>query len=137
MAIAAAAVFAVIAAAASVLGMLAYKAEHKAEMARGVAEQERATAVQEREKFEQQRDHALTTQSRLLADLANKSIEKGDLGTALLLALEGVPDRSSGTLRPRVAEAVAALMLARLNLQETKVLADPDSYLSGALFSPD
>jgi WD40 repeat protein len=65
-----------------------------------------------------QRDSALMTQSRFLADLSRQHIDRRDEGTALLLALEALPDDIAGMHRPYVFEAGAQLARARQSLRE-------------------
>ncbi len=60
----------------------------------------------------ERRNAELLTQSRALADLANQSLRNGDAGTALLLAVEALPD-ANGKDRPYAPEAEAALLSAR------------------------
>src|SRR5262249_48033112 len=43
----------------------------------------------------EQRDRALLTQSRFLAGLAKQQADSGDLGHAMLLALEALPDKNA------------------------------------------
>jgi WD40 repeat protein len=62
-------------------------------------------------------------QSRFLADLATQNIRAGDIGTAVALALEALPDVRSGVSRPYAAEAELALFSAWQDLREAKVLA--------------
>jgi WD40 repeat protein len=75
------------------------------------------------------------TQSRFLADRANQSTGDGDAATAMLLALEALPDRQSD--RPRVSRAEAALFKAYHALRESIVLKEHTGALSGASFAPD
>jgi WD40 repeat protein len=78
-------------------------------------------------------ESALHAQSRGLADLANQHASKGDAGTAILLAIEALPDRS-GLTRPYAFEAEAALFNARQSLREISI----KSYRAwGAKLSPD
>jgi hypothetical protein len=74
------------------------------------SERDRATAAEKRVAAERDRAdarlaEAQTTQSRFLADLARQERTLGDTGTALLLALEGLPDDTAGIARPYVPEA--------------------------------
>jgi WD40 repeat protein len=74
----------------------------------------------------QQRNQAFINQSRYLADLANRTSADGDVVTAMLIALEALPDKAGGIDRPHVPEAEAALWNARQQLQELKILiSDP------------
>ena len=65
-----------------------------------------------------QRDGLLLLQSRFLADRANQSSRDGDAGTAMLLALEALPDIRDGMDRPPAEEADVALFRAYQRLQE-------------------
>ena len=94
-------------------------AREQREIATG-AEQESRRAAQ---LAERDRDHALLAQSRLLADLANQHRRRGDAGTAMLLALEALPDQDSGSVRPLAHEAETALSGRTEELRETQVLA--------------
>ena len=76
-------------------------------------------------------------QSRFLADRANQASGDGDAATAMLLALEALPDTRSGKQRPRVAEAEAALFKAYRALRESVVLKDHTGPLRSASFAPD
>jgi hypothetical protein len=87
------------------------------------------------ENAERERDNALLAHSRLLADLANQHTRKGDAGTAMLLALEALPDKDGGTVRPLAHEAEAALFKAYQELRESRVLAHKRALWS-ASFSP-
>ena len=44
-----------------------------------------------------------------LAFLAHQAVDRGDVGTAMLLALEALPDEHAGVARPYVPQAEAAL----------------------------
>jgi WD40 repeat protein len=96
----------------------------------GLATWQRFTAVQ-------QRDAALLTQSRFLADLSKRNLAEGDAGTAMLLALEGLPDRRNGIDRPYSSEAEAALWAARQRLQEIKIVLEDPEGAAGLALSPD
>ena len=76
-------------------------------------------------------------QSRFLADRANQASGDGDAATAMLLALEALPDTRSGKQRPAVAEAEAALFKAYRALRELVVLKDHTGPLWSASFAPD
>ncbi len=75
------------------------------------------------ETVEKERDGALLAQSRLLAEFASQDLQKGDAASAMLLALEGLPDEDVGKKRPLAHEAEAALFRAFYQLREKKVLA--------------
>jgi WD40 repeat protein len=76
-------------------------------------------------------------QSRFLADRANQSSGDGDATTAMLLALEALPDTQSNNQRPPVPEAEAALFRAHHALRESVVLKEHTGPLWSACFSPD
>jgi WD40 repeat protein len=81
------------------------------------------------------RDKAQTTQSLFLADLARQ--HHGDSGTAILLALEALPDGTDGIARPYVPEAEFQLDGAWRALRERLVLKDHTKVVWTAEFSPD
>ena len=86
---------------------------------------------------------AQRTQSLFLADLANQSTDQGDAGTAILLALEALPDigsekeRPADKARPVVPEAQAALFKAHWELREGILLKGHENSLWAANFAPD
>src|SRR5262245_45031706 len=77
------------------------------------------------------------TQSRFLAELALGHHNVGDAGTALVLALEALPDVASEIARPCVGEPELQLDRAQRDLRERFVLKDHESAVSAAAFSPD
>jgi len=81
-------------------------------------------------------DQAQISQSRFLADRANQHAREGDAGTAMLLALEALPDKSSGKERPPVPEAEAALFKGYQEFRESIVL-EHKAPLLIATFTPD
>jgi WD40 repeat protein len=83
-----------------------------------------------------QRDQVLLLQSRFLADLANQRIQEGDAGTAMLLALEALPDAHGGIERPFAPQAQEALFGASQVLRESVVM-EHKSPLVDASFAPD
>jgi WD40 repeat protein len=87
-----------------------------AEEQRGIARQrqeaadrQRSLAESSRRQAEEQRDQALLAQSRFLAELADRTYRAGDDMTAVLLALEALPDEKSGVVRPLVSAAELGL----------------------------
>jgi hypothetical protein len=92
---------------------------------RGIAEQQRALAVSNEQRAitgeeqakrneaqaKEERDRALLTQSRFLADLANQRTTAGDASAGALLALEALPD-ANGVERPYAPEAEQAFYAA-------------------------
>jgi WD40 repeat protein len=85
----------------------------------------------------EQRDKALLTQSRFLADLASQRTGNGDMGTAVSLALEALPGTRNGGERPYAPAAELALSTAWQHLQEVAVLGGHQSWVRSASFSPD
>jgi hypothetical protein len=71
---------------------------------------------------EGERDRAATTQSQFLADLAWQQRLASDAGTALLLAIEALPDPAAAVRRPYVREAQVQLDNAMKELREQLVL---------------
>jgi len=103
----------------------------------GVAVYEwRHTVSLQREAVEK-RDQLLVSQSRFLVDRANQGNQAGDAGTAMLLALQALPDTRSGVGRPMVHEAEAALFAAYQDLKERIVLKGHDGVLWSARLAPD
>ena len=84
----------------------------------------------------EKRDQLLVSQSRFLVDRANQGNQAGDAGTAMLLALQALPDTRSGVERPFVHAAEAALFAAYQDLKERIVLGHK-GLLWGASFAPD
>ena len=84
-----------------------------------------------------QRDLALISQSRYLADAALRQVADGAPETGVLLALEALPKPGQG--RPYVAEAEAALHTAMgmLGVRNTAELTAGRPPLSSAAYSPD
>jgi len=80
-------------------------------------------------------------QSLFLADLSRQNLKNGDAGTAMLLAIEALPDRLSGSflsfLRPYVPEAQLALDIASRHMQEQFLIPGDGHFISKAQFSPD
>jgi WD40 repeat protein len=99
-----AAVFLILIGAVIGVGLAARKADVAAEQARN------------------QRDQLLLLQSRFLADLANQRMLEGDAGTAMLLALEALPDAHGGIERPLASQAEEALFGAYQALRELVVM---------------
>ncbi len=83
-------------------------------------------AESQRLEAERQRDLAYTTESRFFADLARQRIDT-DAVTAALIAIEGLPDPSSGISRPFVVAAERQLYDAIQSQRETYLLRGPTS----------
>ena len=88
------------------LAIAAREAETQAR--EGEAAQRRLAETREREAIEAG-DRVLVGQSRFLADASARSLAEKDAGTAILLALEALPDGSGVRGRPLVPEARQAL----------------------------
>src|SRR5262249_11483859 len=85
----------------------------------------------------QERDRALTSQSRYLANAALQQVEDENPEVGVLLALEALP--KPGGERPYVAEAEAALRASLSALAPSKVadVAERSLYVNSAAFSPN
>jgi hypothetical protein len=94
-------------------------------------------ADQQRKIAEAQRDRVFVGQSLFLADLAMQQRNEGDGGTAMLLAVEALPDIGAGVTRPYVPEAEWQLDGAWRALRERTVLIGHTSGLNSAAFSGD
>jgi WD40 repeat protein len=81
-------------------------------------------------------DRYLISQSRLLADLARQQIRRGDVGTAISLAIEALPHSDSAVDRPYVREAERVLFDAHHRLHEEFVLAGHEKRINSAVFCP-
>ena len=111
----------------------AARAEESATQAKQHADQARVAEQKALETL----DQALVTQSRFLADLSREHFARGDYGTALALALEGLPDNTNNVDRPYVPQAEAALYEAVGSLREKLALRGHDDFVWSAAFSPD
>ena len=100
-------------------------------------------AVSQREKAviatadaEHQLKMTQTTQSLFLADLARQRTEAGDAGTAMLLALEALPDDAAGRSRLYLPAAEVELDRAVRDMRERLAVIQGDQ-VDDALFSPN
>ena len=84
-----------------------------------------------------QRDAALTTQSRFLADLARQKLMDSRPVAAMLLALEGLPDSEIGRARPYVLQAEQILYDAHFKRRQLRILAGHARAIWSVAFSPD
>lgn len=82
-------------------------------------------------------DEVLRRESRLLAALSGKESERGDHMSAILLALEALPDPRLRQNRPLTVEAEAALRHAWLQNREVAGMIGHDATVTTASFSPD
>src|SRR5262249_5456851 len=87
----------------------------------------------------EQRDAALRNASLMRASQSKIALESGDAVSAMLIALDGLPDRDSpnalARLRPETPEAREALLQAQAQLRETSVFEKGD--IRAVAFSPD
>jgi hypothetical protein len=119
------------------LAATAFLFQRLAEGQRQVAEVQRTIAERNEKQAEEQRDQALVTQSRFLADLAQQRLRDGDHGTGILLALAALPDARAGIDRPYRPEPESALKWAWQGLAERALLVGHEKPLWSAVFSPD
>lgn len=82
-----------------------------------LANENRSQAEENLSIAEQQKNLALSSQSRFLADLSNQLLTQGDRMTALMLALEGLPDNLKNPDRPYVKQEEDALRKALLSFE--------------------
>ncbi len=88
-----------------------------------------------------ERDEALLTQSHFLADLARQRVEAGDSETAMLLALEGLPDQTNANAlrreRPYANQAEISLYRGLHTSREIALLSGHTNVVYRAIYSPD
>ena len=108
----------------------------RAVQAEEAAKNEKKEAEASAEQAKANLREAQIAQSRFLADLAHQARTEGDAGSAVLLALEALPDAAAGDDRPYVPEAELQLDGAWRDLRERLVLGHEDVVMSAA-FSPD
>src|SRR5262249_22928924 len=108
-----------------------------AERARIATEVAQKEALEQRSRADAALQLAQTTQSLFLADLARQQRTAGDAGTAILLALEALPDGTAGIARPYVPRAKVLLDEAWRDLREGLVLGEHEVPVISAAFSPD
>jgi WD40 repeat protein len=78
-----------------VLASLAYWQREVARHLEEIANEQRRAAIENRTRAEETRNEALLSQSKFLAELSNGEAQQGDPATAVLLALEALPDPAS------------------------------------------
>jgi WD40 repeat protein len=110
----------------------------RAVQAEGTARKAEAEAQGKAEEAKANLREAQIAQSRVLAGLARQQDSPlvGDAGSAILLALEGLPDVNAGIARPFVPEAEFQLDGGWRALRERLVMAHDDA-VEKAAFSPD
>ncbi len=101
-------------------------------------EADRATqlAQQQKQLAAVQLEEAQREQSRHLENLARQKLETDD-GTALLLAVEGLPGGTTAVSRPYIPQAELDLDLAWRLLRERRILVGHEDAVWSAAFSPD
>ena len=113
------------------------KASEAEQIRQKSAETERVRQLEEAlEEAKKQRDRALLQESRALAIFARQASDAGDHPTAMLIALEALPDPGFGGSRPVSSEAAAVLHQAWLRSRET-TLAGHQGDVNFASFSPN
>ncbi len=108
----------------------------------GVAFWQRGIAVENQQRADKTRDEALLSESKHLVNQARQVLEQEkDTGTALLVALEALPDTASGNettrTRPYWAPAEVSLEAARRLLREKAVLIGHAEAVTSVAMSPD
>lgn len=105
---------------------------------RATSEAKTNLALSEQERLRAETNLAISQQhqSHFLVNLSDQYLEASDQSTALLLALEGLPDDQAHVSRSYVADAELALFSSWQRLRETKIFEEPDQLLK-ASFSPD
>ena len=83
------------------------------------AQVQESLALKATQTANEQRDRALLQESRALAIFSQEASKAGDQSTAMLLALEALPDPGFGDARPSSSDAAAALHQAWLRNRET------------------
>jgi hypothetical protein len=100
----------------------------------GIAYWQRDVAVQ-------QRKQALISESMTRSEQASRALAAGDAATAILLALEGLPDAASAdnlrATRPSVPQTEEILKKAVQRLREVSILDGHADMVFSAVFSPD
>ena len=116
---------------------IAEERQQFAEQQQAIAVEQRTIAQQNEARAKEERDRALLAQSRFFASLANQAIDRDDAETGVLLALEALPDASSGIERPYAREAEMALSRALQRLHEITLLQGHTNNLTCGVLSPD
>jgi WD40 repeat protein len=119
------------------LAGLAYWQRSEALRQERVAVEQRQLAQKNEAQARQERDKALLTQSRFLADAAEQRVTADHATTGLLLALEALPDTRSGIVRPYAPDAEAASFAALQEVRETAVFTGHGQRILTGAFSPD
>ena len=104
---------------------------------RSVAVEQRQLAQKNEAQARRERDKALVTQSRFLADTAEQRVNANDATTGLLLSLEALPDQRGGIIRPYAPEAEAASFAALQHVREIAVFTGHGQKILTGAFSPD
>jgi hypothetical protein len=121
----------------ALLGGFAWIQWEVAAQQRERADAERERADGELKKAQRTQSMFLANQSMFLANVARQRREEGDAGTAVLLALEALPDLGAEIVRPYVTEAELQLEGALRALRERIVLKGHEEIVFSVAFSPD
>jgi hypothetical protein len=109
----------------------------EADVAREEAVRQAELAGNEKQRADAQRDQAIATQSRFLAELSERETDNGDATGGILLALEALPEAMAAPDRPYGAEAEASLYRAVLEHRELAVLRGHEGPVTSVAFAPD
>jgi hypothetical protein len=120
-----------------VLSVVAVIFYFRAEAETRKAKEAESRVAAEKERADGELKKAQTTQSQFLAALARRERAEGDAATAILLALEALPDDTAGIARPYIPEPEAQLDGAWRDLRERFVLNRHEDGVYSAAFSPD
>jgi len=83
-----------------------------------------------------QKEQAQFTESGLLANVSGERIKESDFGSALLLAIEALPDAARGLMRPYVPAAEVQADSAIRETRERAVLAGHEDVVMMSSFRP-
>jgi len=114
----------------------AFDKRDEANASAGAAKQALALVRQEKDRADGELKKAQVSQSLLLADLAQQQSTAGANSTAILLALEALPDAGAGIARPYVPDAELALDVAT-RVCVNSVSSPATERRPEAAFSPD
>ena len=110
----------------------------------GFAYVKKLDAQRSQQRAAQERDAALVVQSRHLTDISARQIEAGDAGTAMLLALAGLPDEAARraaaaetAARPYLPELEGRLYESRFVNREQLLLGGHQGAVLGVALSAD
>src|SRR5262249_1018099 len=119
------------------LGIVAWQQWGEAARERDNARKSEIRVAQEKERADGELKKSQRTQSLFFIEMARQQRAVGDAGTAVLLALDALPDHKAGIARPYLPEAEFVLGGALRNLRERIVLKGHVGRVLNASFSPD